>query len=208
MLVLLVLLGGAAFPSSSLWMALLSFPPLLGGAAYVVQGTRDYRLDNEGHVKVVKKTQEEHRPSAGDIADLAALPRDSGDVKALDWITAGSQPGHVEFQKFFRQAHEANGPTAKRLSSSPPSTFARMLGVSFELPYMGHPFRRRSSAAEGQRRPARLGFSLLRERVGHRAGSQRTASRIFFRSEACCDGPARCASGRKCPLGVASSSMP
>ena len=41
---------------------------------------------------------------------------------AFGWITAGSHPGHVEFQKFFRQAHDANGPTAKRLSSSPPST--------------------------------------------------------------------------------------
>ena len=38
---------------------------------------RDYRLDIEVHVKVVKGTQEEHRPSTGDVADSAAVPRDS-----------------------------------------------------------------------------------------------------------------------------------
>ena len=135
----------------------------------------------------------------GYIADLAALPRDSGDVKALafDWITAGSQPGHVQFQKFFRQAHETNGPTAKRLSSSPPSiALARMLDVSFELPYMGP-----SDGKVLQQRgttPSSPRILLVTQKSWPSRGVLTHCFKNLFPKRNCCDGPARHASGRKC----------
>merc|ERR1712107_70567 len=43
---------------------------------------RDYRLNIEVHVKVVKGTEEERQPAAGYLADAAAALRESGDAMA------------------------------------------------------------------------------------------------------------------------------
>ena len=104
----------------------------------------DYRLDTEVHVKVVKKTQEE-RPSAGDIADLAALPRDSGDVKALysnALRSAGSlraaNPDTLNSRSSFATTRQM-GPQQSGCRAVLPAPLARMLDVSFQLPYKGTP---------------------------------------------------------------------
>ena len=152
----------------------------------------------------MKKTQEEHRPSAGDIADLAALLRDSGDVKALNskaLRSTGSlraaNPDTLNSRSSFARLTKQMGPQQSVCRAVLPAPLAQMLDVSFELPYMG-PLsdgevpQQRGSVAQVTSDPPCNATELAVAR-----GSQRTASRIFC--EACCDGPARYASGPKCP---------
>ena len=105
----------------------------------------------------MKKTQEEHRPSAGDIADLTALPRDSGDVKALN-SNALPSTGSLRAANPYTLNSRNSFARLTRQISPQPSTIGSNVGRVEAL--HGTPSDGEVPQQRGSVGPAHLGFSL------------------------------------------------
>eukprot|EP00450_Noctiluca_scintillans_P010762 CAMPEP_0194488410 /NCGR_PEP_ID=MMETSP0253-20130528/8342_1 /TAXON_ID=2966 /ORGANISM="Noctiluca scintillans" /LENGTH=254 /DNA_ID=CAMNT_0039328771 /DNA_START=57 /DNA_END=821 /DNA_ORIENTATION=- len=81
---------------------------------------RDYRLNIEVHVKVVKGTQEEYQPNAG---DPAADPGETGAVRTESVDTLNSKSS---FGRLMRQVGQQQG----GFPNSPPSTIGSNAGLA------------------------------------------------------------------------------